>query len=378
MKKKVFDIIKKVVASVVFLAILFTGLAQLSYLFRYEEKDKSISILSHFYAEEKNTADIVMIGSSATYRYYIPALMYHETGMSSILFSYPAFPFEAIKDGIDEVNKTQKPKLYILELRRLFHILYTRDNGSLFKDTTIATNTSYLSGLINSMPVSLNRAQMINKTITTYTNDDELDWQFDYMRTHNNWKDLKLNDIIVYLNNHFLKRDEYKEQGKNVYKISRTSTHVEPMVKPDFSKYKAQVKLTEEDLKPLNELIDFIRKENLNVLFVSTPYPIPEIAYAYENLLQDYLKEQGMNYIDCNEYYDEIGLNFPTDFYDEKHTNLAGSIKFTKFISSYILDNFDLKPSELSEKMKKEWDNAYTLWYDEVAVPGLEKINNAK
>ena len=376
MKKKVFDIIKKIVASAVFLSILFTVLVQMSYLFRYEEKEKSVEILNHFYAEDKNTVDVAFVGSSGIYRFFIPALMHHETGITSAMYAYPAFPFEVTKFAIDEFEKTQSPKLYVVEIRRLYSELNYAESGN--KKDLITTKLHHISGMLSGMPVSLNRAGVINKTITKYTDDNELDWQFEYMRTHYNWKDLKLNDIIVYLNNHFLKRDEYKEQNKNKYKVSRMATGVEPMKKPDLSSFTAERTMSKEDLEPLDELLDYISKKNLNVLFITTPFPISETANAYETFVQNYLAEKGIPYLDCNEYYDEIGLDFSTDFYDNKHTNLAGSIKFTKFISSYIAEHFNLQPTELNEKMKGEWTNAYTLWNDEIAIPGLKKIKEGK
>ena len=149
------------------------------------------------------------------------------------------------------------------------------------------------------------------------------------------------------------------------------------MTKPDLASYTAERTVSKEDLEPLDDLLRYIKKNNLNVLFVSTPFPIDEISYAYEKYVEAYLSEKGFSCLNCNKLYDEIGLDFSTDFYDDRHCNLLGSIKFSKYISSYLTDVVGIKPSELSAELKSEWDTAYTLWYDEKAVPGIEKIKES-
>lgn len=377
MKNKVFNIIKKIVASALFLSILFATLVQLSYLFRYEEKERAGMIINHFYAEDKNTIDVAWVGSSGIYRYFIPSVMYHESGVTSTIFAYPAMPFEVSEFAVDEIEKTQSPKLYVIELRRLYNTLYDLEMGD-SKKGMITTKKHHISGLLSTMPVSLNRAKIINKTVTQYIEEDELDWQFEFMRTHYNWENLSAENIETYLDDHIFKRDEYKQKSKNKYKISYTTNKVKPQVKPDLASFTEERTVEKDFLEPLDSLIKYIKKHNLNALFITTPYPISDIANAYETAMENYLKEQEMAYLDCNEYFDEIGLDFSTDFYDDKHTNLAGSIKFSKFVSAYLCENFGLKPTELDEKNKNEWENAYTLWYDEVATPGLKKIKEAK
>ena len=44
--------------------------------------------------------------------------------------------------------------------------------------------------------------------------------------------------------------------------------------------------------------------------------------------------------IDFNDGYDMIGLDLKRDFYDARHLNLYGAVKFTKVFSEYIKENF--------------------------------------
>lgn len=377
MKSKIFQCMKKIVGCVVFLSILLGILSQSSYFFRYEEHDSSMDMLNSFYAEEKNSIDVALVGSSATYRYYAPALMYHKTGLTVGMYAYHTVPFEVIRYAIDEVEKTQKPKLYIIELRRLYQNLYIEEIGKINEEHTKGIYRSSLTGLVSCMPLSFNRAAIIKKTIPKYLGDNEFNWQFEYMRTHENWKKITVEDFVSRFNKWILKKDDARIKEKDKYKISRLVSKVKPTSTPNIDSFDEVRSIEDDDLRALDDLIKYIKKHKLNVLFVSTPYPITEIAFAYEKFAEDYLIKNNIPYLNCNRMYKEIGIDFQTDFYDDRHCNISGALKFTDFISDYIKNEMGIQPEEKTKEIKAEWDKAYELWYEKKAVPGLKKYNEA-
>ena len=64
-----------------------------------------------FYAEPKNSLDMVMIGPSEVYTGYAPALAWEEYGLKSCNLSIGAVPCNMYKSIVTEITKRQKPKL---------------------------------------------------------------------------------------------------------------------------------------------------------------------------------------------------------------------------------------------------------------------------
>ena len=74
---------------------------------------------TYFYKENKNTLDIVYIGSSNANAHFNSLLAYDLYGFKTGLLSIDSQPFIAIKYLIKESEKYQKPSLYIIDITRL-------------------------------------------------------------------------------------------------------------------------------------------------------------------------------------------------------------------------------------------------------------------
>ena len=60
------------------------------------------------------------------------------------------------------------------------------------------------------------------------------------------------------------------------------------------------------------------------MLFIATPY-VPDESQIREHLAADaYCEKQGYDCLDLNQYVDEMDIDFKTDFFNPKHTNIAG------------------------------------------------------
>ena len=65
-------------------------------------------------------------------------------------------------------------------------------------------------------------------------------------------------------------------------------------------------------------------------------------------------------------------MDVDKDFYNIEHMNVYGQQKFTKFFAHYLQDNYDITPSELTEKQKEEWDK--TIPYYDAYVKYNEQV----
>ena len=72
------------------------------------------------------------------------------------------------------------------------------------------------------------------------------------------------------------------------------------------------------------------------------PYVVPQEDQQVYNTAKDIVTSYGYQFINANEFYDEIGLDFSTDMKNINHVNSVGAEKYTRFLSEYIISHYDI------------------------------------
>ncbi|MGI5850084.1 MAG: hypothetical protein ACOX8Q_08505, partial [Christensenellales bacterium] len=52
-----------------------------------------------------------------------------------------------------------------------------------------------------------------------------------------------------------------------------------------------------------------------------------------------------------------------TDFYDARHTNIKGAIKYTNYFGKYLLDNYHLEDHRGDDRYSS-WDESYKKYIE--------------
>ena len=150
-----------------------------------------------------------------------------------------------------------------------------------------------------------------------------------------------------------------------------TYAYQEPV---DYSDYEERKEINGYWLKMLKKIMKKASSSGTEVVFFTSPHLLTETEMAYENTMSDILAENGFDFICGNKLMKQIGLDFRYDFYDDMHVNIKGMIKFTDYISDYLIKNYDIKKSELTKSQKAEWDTACEKWISEVKEPGIKNV----
>lgn len=378
---KFYLLIKNLILSILFFAILLNMLVFFAPLFKEDSEKANYGVMNTFYNEEKDSADVVFVGSSACYRYVSTVQLYDKYGFTSLNYCSAAMDIHTTAGVIDEIIDTQHPKVIVIEMRNYINNCEEYMSGTGFTDYQLLQKQFFFKTMIKNMPISANRAKIIHDTVDSLE-QNEFEWQFDYYNSHSAWKNLKLKDVKNFL--------KWRANPDNVlYDVQENLTYkgadykgtigvkkIRPQKSNDYSNYEERKEISGEWLEVLNNICEKAKTCSTEILFITTPYPIDEQDVAYENTMGDIFKEQGLNYINFNKLYKELNLDFSTDFYDNKHTNIGGMVKFSNYIGNYLKENYDLKETPLSPKQKKEWDTATKLWIENEREPGLEKIKN--
>ena len=328
----------------IFLAILIKIFFNISYLFRPISRYRSNIV--GFYAEKSNTLDIVLIGGSSVYVFWAPYEAWNDHGITSYDLSTDAMSPALLKGLLEESSKTQKPQLYVIDLRAL----EIRDISENY------FSEPYLRMVTDSMRYSHTRTETIRYAFEYEmpTNKYNLSNYFDICMYHTNWNTLSM-DNFLYAENNI--ENEFKG-----FKMITTALH-QRLEKTDFSYITHEIPLSEESDQILQELLEYCQEKNFNVLFTYSPMlRNSESQKARCNYIERIVNTYGFAFIDSNDYYTEMALDFDHDFYNEDHVNLYGALKYTKFLSSYIIENYDM-PDHRDDIAYNTWNNGYILWH---------------
>lgn len=327
MKIKLF--LKVIIFALIFVILLTSVTAVLS----VSMCSRSYNAIKEFYKEDKNTADAVYIGSSNALAYWNPMLAWEEYGIAVPTFACNAMPLACTEYFLKEAHRTQPDAVYIVNINTL------GEKGT--------TQVNKLQRMFVYTPFSLNKVEALYRFNDFYDVgwSDMPEYCFPIIRFHSNWNNITDADFELESNGF---------KGADVmgnYLRNRT----------DFSeKYKVTDKYVDvsEDLEDsINHMLDYCDKEKLRVVFVTVPQARNEKIVGKFNTVNKIISDRGYKTIDLlndAEALDEMNFDITKDLYNNKHTNIHGSRKFTYYMSEYLVDNF-----KFDDKRK---DEEYSGW----------------
>lgn len=338
-------VFKRLLIILVTLVLIASSVAYLGRIARPRAYD--FDVWSKYYAETDDSIDVLMLGSSAMYRYWIPPQAYKEYGFTSFLLTHASQDTRAVPYILEEALKYQKPKVVVVEVRQLPFEQYSKISG----DFDQPWSSYQFSRITAGMRPSLARTKMIHNLLVEDEENSEIEWQIPLLKYHDNLFTHPPKSLIKRLWN---KKDPLK------------STRQEAMVKKLKTDYKTQdsdYSITQEDKDCIDTIYETAKKHDTEVMFVATPYVGYGILRNIQDSLDKYMEEKNYPFFNMVDKESEIGLDTNVDFYNERHTNVSGARKLTSYFGRYLKDNYRYDSN--SEKVKKDWESAVKNWEEE-------------
>lgn len=329
------ETLQAAVFALLFLAILLP----VSYMVRTngDVKDR----FAGFYAEKKDSLDIVIIGSSPVFPYYAAPKLWGETGIAMYPLSTNVQRPAAMRYLAEEAEKTQSPALYIFEMR-----MYTMEEAGLME------NMAYTRGVTDNLRYSPQRIRTIRGLVPEDDGEGRLSYYIDIMKYHTNWKMLALPSEwanMFYHHKHPLKGYTFRDE-------------VGPQPMPACGGAKGVLAMPEEQEAYLLDLLAYLKAKGQEALFIVSPYGESMKEQQMFNYMAGIVEESGYAFLNLNDYYDEIGIVFEEDFADYgSHTNAVGAEKCTEFLKNYLKARYAL-PDHRGDASYDSWDKSYELW----------------
>ncbi len=343
----------RVLVFLIIAALLFVYLNQ---VFSIGNTDASKEIITSFYEEEDDTIDVIYMGTSATNRYYNPGQAYEEEGVAAYNMAIMGMPMFFMPTMIDEVEKTQDPDLYIIEIR---NVLKSKDE----------VTDAHIRRVTDSMKFSPNRFKAVNIALD-YTegakgensdiDDEKLSYYIPIIKYHSRATSGELTAGDV-----FLTDGQSAVKGYVLSPLTVTQKAQKDSVYSDDRKAMApeMTEAFEDTLKACDQL----KAEGKEILFVLSPYVVRKGQMAKFNTAKDMIEARGYTFLNCNDtaVLEEMGIDWETDFYNSKHVNYQGAEKYTRYLTKYIKENYEV-PDRRGDEAYSSWSDAYEKYADYV------------
>lgn len=341
------------VRAVAFLALAAVLFVYLNAAFVMKGTVQTRGAFDAYYNLESETADVVYLGTSATSRFFIPPKAFHDHGIALFEIGPNFSPTYYQSWLMRETSRAQSPRLFVIELRAAHSSPTQTDDGSIRKTLDMMDLFSP-----NRLPMAV-EAQRYSpeegKSLAEYL--------FPIVKYHGRLLqgDMTADDFL-------LKAPVNKMQGFASTKLSLKQEPQEPAVFTD------EVGALPDGVEPeLAKLCDYCDGIDADVLFVMSPASMPLDAQESLNAAAQFVSSRGYPVLNCNNdaVFEEIGLDWSTDFYNEQHTNVLGAEKYTEYLSRYLDEHYDL-PDRRGDAAYSAWDDGFSA-YTKFASKGVKK-----
>lgn len=293
-----------------------------------------------FYSERKDTANVVLIGTSNIKRDWISLEAWKETGYNYYALCSSGQPMPLIKYLMIEAQKTQSPDLFVIDMRSMS--LPGKSRVSAGDIRKVTDNMKFSLNRINAIDAALDYAGI-------KTSNGNRDYYFSFMYYHSMWKHMSAANL----------RTASTLKGYSLDHLQKVSLSVADQKMGWY--HSPTGTLPAENVRCLNDLLAYIRQNNLNVLFLIPPMHFSAADSARLAAAVQLIKSRGCKIYDANDHYAGMGIDFTTDYRNPHHMNQRGAVKFTSVFAKYLTEHYSFTKHN-DAKQKAAWAKAYARY----------------
>lgn len=318
-------LIRKFLKGLLFVLLLLAGL-KISVLLLYPS-NAIIRTWQRFYALEKGEVELLVVGNSHAYSSFDTSVISQVTGMESYLLASNSQNTVQAYFNVKEALHYQRPKAIILEAFSLDNNNHWRYGETPDRDWKKESN-------IDGMRFGLAKLEAV---MTQYWREN---WSYALLpiaRCHGNWENI----MTVGSNLKFL-TGGMKEFSS--FRPSWSSMSAETAALYAQAEYNpTEWVISEANVLHFRKLAELCRDEGIPFYVVMAPmYDVYIKSINYDSCtdkIAELAENEGVLFVDCNRYYDEIGLtseDFEDAYNSYHHLNGAGAEKVTRFVMEML------------------------------------------
>ena len=281
--------------------------------------NESMAIVKGFYDLEKNSIDVLFLGPSQSYFSVNAQKLTNEYGIPSYDFGASSQELITTYYYLQEALKTQNPKVVMVEICQFFYA--DEEFAERPKDNRIVWNYS-------AMHFSFAKYRSLYER---FHHDFWAATQFCFlpiMVYHSNWVSLPESSSNFTVNRGYLAVDTNMP-------LTLAYTGEDEGEEKEIPRITCQA---------ITNIVDLCSAKGIEVIFFKSP--VSTWTRNDSKTVKSYMQEQGLVYLELNDYLDQIGIDPAADFYNEWHLNVFGANKTTDFIAQYLMDRYPLGRQE--------------------------------
>ena len=300
--------------------------------------DDEVDEIHAFYDEAQDSIDVLYVGSSPLLRGVSPMLMWQEHGFTGYVRA-SALQAPSVAYGIlAESLEVQSPELVVLLCDNIYTAYdYEELEGDMRRG-------------LDGMRISRYKMDIVQEVVAEDERQTAMSYLFPVLRYHERWKEIDLAESeptplmehSIKKGHIYLKGGEAREYPEGFMEPTGEST---PAFDPSAQGY-------------IEDSIALCKEKDIPVLILH----LPKMSWTYEQsmALEAFAQGQGVEYLDFDreEIRSQLGLDTQTDYYDQGHMNLGGSIKLSTWLGTYLKEKYDLPDHRQ--------DPAYAIWQEDL------------
>jgi len=334
--------LKHAAQAVCFLLIAAALYVMFTYVTRNIKPHHRINILG-LYMEEENSLDVVAVGASSTYRFWNPMRAYETEGFTSYSYSCGNMLGAMMRTAVEDVLAHQDPELILIDGRR-------------FLDLEVNEEGDTIRPFLDSLDEGITRLKGLYRYAKAYdlTLQEFVPLLLDLCYYHDNY------DALISMKHWRLADNRVSEKDLNPFYIKGFGliSTVNPQERPVFTDMDKCIELSEEMESAYRDFLEYCRSLNRKFLIVISPAVVGDEELWGYNTLEKIAGEYGIPFWNGVRYYDEMGVDFQSDYYNPKHMNFKGAVKYTDYLTAYLKEHYDL-PDHRGEEAYSSWEKAF-------------------
>lgn len=341
-----FNMKKDNIIEIVKISCFFFFFIIMYFLLTFIMKPFSVDLINiaGFYGEKDKSMDMVYIGGSAGFVYWEPIKAWEDKGITSYNFAADTIQAELYQYLVKETLKHQDPKVIIIDARAFQ-----------YRDVDQPPTEVAYRNVLTGTPLSWDRFNFIQNNVPKYLKDDTLSYHIDLIKYHGAGRTTPLKTSLQIMSG------KYQNDIKGFYFLPQVAS----LTKTEFNTDKV-TPLSRTTNKILDDLLKYLKTTGYKVLFVVSPYTELQSHKENFNYVEQQVTSAGFDFLDTNEYYDEMDLRFETDFINYAHVNIFGADKYTTFLENYLVNKYNLPNRSFQKQYADDWNPLLGNWHSQV------------
>lgn len=273
-----------------------------------------------FTTEPENSIDIALIGSSDLYSGFVPVKIWDRYGYTSTVISTPKQTVERSSMFLDELLKTQSPRLIVFETDMFYAGVPVKGIDGDTQQVEV---------------IHENKMKTIIKTIGNAQIGENIENHFTVFMFHDAWKKLNIKALTK------MAREKNSVTCEHGYNFNKIIFPTKDNNRMDFTDELEEI--PQENLPYIKRMLDVCRENNIKAAFIEMP-SLTSWSYARHNAVSKLAQDNNIPFIDLNskEIFNKTQIKCESDFRDDgNHLNYFGAVKATRYLGEMIYDTYD-------------------------------------